>query len=337
MAHEHSKTLDKGRIRRQTGGEHDTGGGGHDQDHAAVSHGPGRRGGDNAASRTASPRERHARSGVREKEEKKAALFPKRDSHRPDERLRARPTAVRLSPWERAARVTRRPVVPRQSVGGRRGPIMEFTRDAQSRLIRELYRITRLCQHVVLTYPGTFPHRGDEAKTHLRAFCRSVKSLGIGGVWVMEFQQDRGAPHFHLLLNGWLNEAEARGQWLKVIGEPEALPASCGVEAEPIRNQYRIRSYVAKRPTKEAPCGFDAVGRFYSVFGPVSRIPTIDCVSETGVPLLIRALRTLDRKRRERRGWKRWRDSGRWSHSYGKWTNSELRAIRRLIAWANGQ
>ena len=181
-----------------------------------------------------------------------------------------------------------------------------------------------------------FPRCGDEVEKHLQAFCRWVKRLGSGGVWVMEFQQDRGAPHFHLLLNGYIDADDACIQWVKVIGGAGPLTSSCGLRVEP-NNEYRIRSYVAKRHTKGVPDGFDAVGRFYSVFGPVSRIPTIDCVSETGVPLLIRALRTLDRKRRERRGWKRRRDSGRWSHSYGKWTDSELRAIQRLIAWANGR
>lgn len=118
---------------------------------------------------------------------------------------------MRFSPWEWTARLTRRPVVPRQSLGGRRRPIVKFTRDAQRRLIRELYSITGLDRHMVLTYSGTSPRRGDEAKTHLRAFCRWAKRLGVGGVWVMEFQ-DRGTPHFHLLLYSHLDAETAHAK-----------------------------------------------------------------------------------------------------------------------------
>ena len=277
------------------------------------------------------------RSRDRERRKKKTAAFLHRHPQATDKRLRAKPTGVFLSPWERTVRITRRHEVPRQSVGGRRGPIKEFTKAAQRRLLRELYSIGGLWHHVVLTYPQQFPRRGDEAKRHVQAFCRWVKRFGIGGVWVMEFQQDRGVPHFHLLLNGQVIADDARLHWLKVIGGARPMTSSCGVQVEAIRDQYRIRSYVAKRHTKEVPVEFVAVGKFYGTFGRLTRIPTVDCVKEEHLPRLIRALRTLDRKRRERRGWKRRRDSGRWSCSFGKWTASEMRAIQRLIEWANKQ
>lgn len=127
---------------------------------------------------------------------------------------------------------------------------------------------------------------------------------------------------------------------MKIIGASAALPSSCAsalrLKVEPIYDQYRIGSYIAKESTKEVPSGFTALGKFYGVFGPVTRIPTVDCLSDVGLPYLIRALRTLDRKRRQRRGWKRRRDSGRWSHSFSKWNNSEMKAINALIEWANG-
>ena len=333
MANAYNDDLDKGCIRRQgsrAGSGRGEGAAGH-----GASESPGARDPD------LSVFDAHIRalerSRSRKRKQKKAAALLHRRPLATDERLRAKPTGVSLSPWERTVRIRRRSCVPLHSVGGRRGPIVEFTRASQRRLLRELYSIGGLWQHVVLTYPQRFPRRGDEAKKHVQAFCRWLKRLGLGGVWVMEFQQDRGAPHFHLLLNGHLAADDARCQWLKVIGGAGPLTSSCGVQTEAIRDQYRIRSYVAKRHTKEVPVGFAAVGKFYGTFGKLTRIPTIDCVYEEHLPCLIRALRTLDRKRRERRGWKRRRDSGRWSCSFGKWTDSELRAIQRLIVWANGR
>lgn len=276
MAYKSDDNLDKRYIPRQVSGR------GKYQDDAA-GFGPCTTTRGNSLPSISSPSEHHARSGPRKKEKKAAALFLGRDSCGPDKRLWAIPTAVSLSPWERTVRVTRRPVVPRHSLGGRRGLIVKFTRASQRRLIRKLYSISGLCQHVVLTYPGTFPCRGDKAKTHLQAFCRWVKRFGIGGIWVMEFQ-DRGAPHFHLLLNGWLSEADARRQWLKIIGAPSGFSSSCALRVEPIYDQHRIISYVAKALSKKVPDGFSAIGNFYGVFGPWPESRQWTALAKRGYP-----------------------------------------------------
>ena len=320
MADDNAGGLDKGHISRQEDEKHERDRRGA---HGSPSHKPTAHNG------------RSERSNSEKQKKEKTAAFLYDDSQLSEERLKARPMAVKLHSQERRLEVKRQQVVPLQSGGGKRGPITEFTKGSHCNLVRKLYSICELRWHVVLTYPQKFPRCGDDAKKNVQAFCRWVKTMGLGGVWVMEFQQGRGAPHFHLLLNGQINPEDAHQKWRQIVNVVGHLPSSCGVQIEPIYDQYRIRSYVAKYHTKEVPTGFIAVRRFHGSFGKLACIPTIDCINEEALPRLIRAIRTLDRKRRERQGWKRRRDSGRWSRSYGKWNDSEMRAIVRLIEWAN--
>lgn len=75
----------------------------------------------------------------------------------------------------------------------------------------EFRRIT----FVTLTYPAVWPEDGRQVKEHLRRFrARIEKKFGkLRIVWRMEYQE-RGAPHFHLLIfdapficRWWLSKA----------------------------------------------------------------------------------------------------------------------------------
>ena len=189
------------------------------------------------------------------------------------ERQMSTPTIVRLFPYERTVRASRKPRVPRRSVGGKRGPIVKFTEDAQRGLRRALHSLTGLYRHIVLTYPGQFPRRGDEAKKHLQAFYRWVKSFKIGRHLGDGNSNSEERPHFHLLLNGYLNAKSARAKWVEIIGASALFPSSCALRAEPIYDQHRIRSYVAKRSDKDVPCGFDAVRKILRRVRPCDAHP----------------------------------------------------------------
>jgi len=100
--------------------------------------------------------------------------------------------------------------------GGPRGEITGFSNESRKRMLEMMncLQFERLT-FVTLTYPAVFPADGHEVKEHLRRFrARLEKKFGkIRVVWRMEYQE-RGAPHFHLIImdapficRWWLSKA----------------------------------------------------------------------------------------------------------------------------------
>ena len=92
--------------------------------------------------------------------------------------------------------------------------ITSWSRDSRARMVHTMCQLdyspmcsdpTRIPAMVTLTYPGdwvTVAPTGRASKDHLRAFqLRYKRAWGekLTAVWKMEFQ-DRGAPHYHLLM-----------------------------------------------------------------------------------------------------------------------------------------
>jgi hypothetical protein len=100
--------------------------------------------------------------------------------------------------------------------GGQRGAITGFSDDSRRRMLELMNKLSfESMTFVTLTYPDVFPKDGKQVKDHLRRFrARLEKHFGkITVVWRMEYQQ-RGAPHFHLILldapficRWWLSKA----------------------------------------------------------------------------------------------------------------------------------
>lgn len=114
----------------------------------------------------------------------------------------------------------------RQSKGtpSPRGPIHEFSRRSRKRLLDSVRRLSPSARDgwvfLTLTYPAEYP-TAKQSKRHLAAF---FKRLGrrypdAGAVWGLEFQ-DRGAPHYHVILYGlpFVPKALIQSMWGDVIG-----------------------------------------------------------------------------------------------------------------------
>ena len=89
--------------------------------------------------------------------------------------------------------------------GGKRGAITGFSRGSRRRLMVLMSKIpegSKLPAFVTLTYPFVFPTPAG-AKSHLDNFLkRFARAFPMAGaIWKLE-PQDRGAPHFHLLVWG---------------------------------------------------------------------------------------------------------------------------------------
>ena len=104
---------------------------------------------------------------------------------------------------------------------------------------------------VTLTYqtdPGI-----DAAKGHLRALFERLHrgDSGYACVWKLEPQQ-RGVPHFHLLI--WSDHVDRkwlRQSWLEIVGVESSAHYQHGVMADPMRSWTKLRRYVDKYAAKE--------------------------------------------------------------------------------------
>jgi len=122
--------------------------------------------------------------------------------------------------------------------GAVRGVVKEFSAGSRRRLMGKLASLdrdevmdrNRLLKpiFITLTYGQSWPGP-DESKRHLRALVRRIERASdrISGIWRMEFQE-RGAPHFHLMVFGAVGTGEKRyvftkedikRMWGAVIGE----------------------------------------------------------------------------------------------------------------------
>ena len=134
--------------------------------------------------------------------------------------------------------------------GGKRGAVKGFTVASRRRLMQTIARIRRdadLPCFVTLTYPSDFPSP-KESKRHMEIFIKRIKRKfeDVGFIWKLE-PQERGAPHYHLLVWGvdvgdlslWVPQA-----WHEIAGKEDVnhLLFHCGA----LGNQHcvqRVRSF----------------------------------------------------------------------------------------------
>lgn len=144
---------------------------------------------------------------------------------------------------------------------------------------------------ITLTYGKVFPHSGQESKAHLNVFLtwlrRKYKKPQY--VWFLEFQKDRGAPHYHILLDikcpGLTGRKKGATAWCRVAAmdkETEELNQPMfdkmmlvhnfeGAEKrrmwQPARSENGLRHYAVKYACKSGqkvvPENFQNVGRFW--------------------------------------------------------------------------
>lgn len=170
--------------------------------------------------------------------------------------------------------IGRRPTFPQRHGGGPRGRIKGPSRASLRRFGRKFAAINRPAFRarkgrvffVTATYSDTWPVDPAAWKTHLRAFRkRLTRRYGeFAGFWRLGFQQ-RGAPHFHILLYvppsfGKLKEVRdfvARA-WHEVIGDVSEGHLRAGTSVDEVKSWRRVgyaARYMAKR--EEFPEGLE--------------------------------------------------------------------------------
>lgn len=143
--------------------------------------------------------------------------------------------------------------------GGIRGEVSGFSPKSRKRLL-ELFATLDLkkgCVFITLTYPAHYPN-AKRAKNDLRAFFERLRRLQpqCAAIWRLEFQE-RGAPHFHLLVFNlpFLPKEEIQRWWSEIIDYDRPF-----TRIELIRDSKKSIGYVAKyvaKPTPEVNSGFN--------------------------------------------------------------------------------
>ena len=166
-----------------------------------------------------------------------------------------------------------------KAVPAKRGNITGFSDQSRSRLLEKFARFKRPAHttFITLTYPAEFPSP-DAAKDNLRAFLERLRRredcARTSGVWRIELQE-RGAPHFHILLFDlpWIAKEEIQKMWGEIIGHDQPF-----TRIEAVRSWNGIMNYCSKyiakkqQPRPEGNDGFiylsylHGLGRVWGVF-----------------------------------------------------------------------
>ena len=194
-----------------------------------------------------------------------------------------------------------------------RGKIVELSAKSRAKMLFVITATgTEFGSMITLTYPLEYPKNGRVAKGHLDDFLRSYKHR-YGGqyFWFLEFQ-NRGAPHFHVLVSRsnvfssdrkwmalrWANvmginegrryssildyrEKDLYQQVLRVNTHPKAWQA---IVSEDGARRY-VAKYALKTYQKDVPEEYQDVGRFYGysrgVRNTIREIDHFDVSAET--------------------------------------------------------
>jgi hypothetical protein len=168
----------------------------------------------------------------------------------------------------------------------KRGEVRGFTAKARKRFLTFVasLRVDVLPLFLTLTYPADWPHEWQHWKEHLSHFGVTLirKWFGASAVWKLE-PQDRGAPHFHLMVWGvpfmpaeWLAKV-----WYEIVGSGDPRHLKAGTSVERARSFKGVMCYAGKKylgKEVQLPRGWGKVGRFWGVLGrkslPRSRVVT---------------------------------------------------------------
>jgi len=176
-----------------------------------------------------------------------------------------------------------------QKGGGLRGSVSGFSRQSRYRLMQTIGSIRReaeLPDFVTLTYPENFP-TVEQSKRDLKIFLQRLnrKFPQAGYIWKLE-PQDRGAPHFHMLVWGCETKTLFRWvcvNWYDIAGQGDinaflflqgALKDSKPCVAK-VRSWRGVWSYASKylgKTFEVAQWGDKWTGRFWGI-GKRSNIP----------------------------------------------------------------
>lgn len=162
----------------------------------------------------------------------------------------------------------------------KRGDVQQFSARSRSRMIQSIAQIDarELADRsffITLTYPRNWRHDAPSWKRDLEVWGKRVtrKYPNAFVYWKLEFQQ-RGAPHFHLLLFGpnrldayWFHQ-----QWYEIIGSTDKYHWRYGTDVKPLLGWKQVSRYCSKYCAKvDENIASGSPGRFWGVKNRAAR------------------------------------------------------------------
>lgn len=151
----------------------------------------------------------------------------------------------------------------------RRGKITSFSRRSYKRLRHFLRNADIKWQaFLTLTYPNNYPTEPKSIKSHLNAFLQYLRRKNLKYLWILEYQQ-RGAPHYHILLSQRLDKNELSERWYHIVGSGDIRHMRAGTQIKAINNPKQVYAYVSdymkKSVQKTLPSDHTYSGRWWGV------------------------------------------------------------------------
>lgn len=196
----------------------------------------------------------------------------------------------------------------KKNITPHRTELKEFSPIAANRLRRYIDNFyVDFTGMVTLTYGEVFPWDGREVKKHLRALFERLRRLKVESgtvfestwlkkfslVWWIEYQE-RGAPHIHALVTGWISKTWLSEAWSQISG----APAATSTRVEKLKDADAAGSYAAKYAAKAeqhtVPADFTNCGRHWGCVGArpgegQSRVPRLSAATPARAAGLVRA------------------------------------------------
>ncbi len=149
----------------------------------------------------------------------------------------------------------------------KRGSIKKYSFGASKRCKFFMRNTAHLMKVMItLTYPKDYPMDGTTVKSHLHTFLSWLRYHGYKYIWVLEFQE-RGAPHFHILVDKEIPHQDVAQSWYRIVGSNDEKHLKAGTEARAIKAKgsigYYLTSYMEKSRQKAVPPEYEKVGRFW--------------------------------------------------------------------------
>ena len=136
----------------------------------------------------------------------------------------------------------------------------------------------------------------------------------------MEFQE-RGACHFHVLIDGAIDEHELKRMWYEIVGSGDPRHLKHGAHISPIRSlggfkRYMV-DYLTKEEQKQVPWFYENAGRFW---GYSRSLVTVH------IAVIVGSKHEIAPIRRNLRLFRRWQKARYRQHNKGrkKWKNKQI-------------
>lgn len=152
--------------------------------------------------------------------------------------------------------------------GGLRKSITKFSKKSSKNLKFHMNNSkVKFSNMITLTYPNEYSNNGTEIKYHLNRFTKFLKLKKCEYTWIIEFQ-NRGAPHFHLITDTYIDKKEVSKVWYDIVGSGDERHLGAGTKCERLRlgrvgAKSYVRKYINKSDQKEVPEEYKNVGRFW--------------------------------------------------------------------------